>query len=397
MVTVNGLRAGLLTKTLNDDPRPLPPPNSIEVRQLDYHTDHMIVASWDVNIGWSAPSLQPYGPLPLPPAASSLNYATQCFEGLKLFRGRDGRLRLFRAIENCERLRRSASRVALPDFEAVELEKLIAALCSHEAPRWLPKDQGEGALYIRPTLLGTDTALATLRPRSAVLVVFLTVFPKITRSITGSDAQSKPAAAPRRLMKLLASEKDDVRAWPGGYGNTKVGANYGPTLSLQDHAKAQGYDQILWLFGSERYVTEAGASNFFIVLRLDEKTWQLATAPLGSGLILPGITRASVLELARERLQQEIGDAVRIDVAERQITMAEIIEAHAQGRIIEAFVSGTALFITPVGIIYTDGRDLEINCEPVDGILCSQLLKKWLLGIMNGTEEHEWVSLVDDY
>lgn len=391
------LDPSLLSKTITSDPRPLPSPTSPEVRLLEYHTDHMILVSWNSSTGWSSPSLQPFGPLPISPSASGLHYATQCFEGLKLFRGSDKRLRLFRAIDNCERMRSSAARVALPDFDASELEELIVALCAQEAPKWLPKDQGEGALYIRPTLIGTDPALATLRPRSALLYIFLTVFPKAIGSITGPEAPQKAAPPPRRSMKLLASDKEHNRAWPGGFGNAKVGANYGPTLSLQDQAKADGFDQILWLFGKERYVTEAGASNFFVVLRSDdEKVWQLTTAPLEERLILPGITRASILQLAQDGLLPALGDAIRIEVIERQFTVSELFEAHSQGKLIEAFVTGTALFVTPVGMIRLGGRDLEINCEPVNGIMLSHILKSRLINIMTGKEEHEWALPIDE-
>ncbi|CZT19026.1 related to branched-chain amino acid aminotransferase, cytosolic [Ramularia collo-cygni] len=390
------LDANLLQQSLTTNPRPLPSSSSLEVRTLEYHTDHMITVSWSVSIGWSTPSLQPYGPIPILPSASALNYATECFEGLKVFRGQDGRLRLFRAIDNCERMRSSAARVALPDFEPKELERLIVALCSLEAPKWLPKDDGEAALYVRPVLMGTDPALATLRPRSAILLIFLTVFPKAIGSITGPEQPQKVATPPRRSMKLLASGKEQSRAWPGGYGQHKLGANYGTTLVVQEQTKAQGFDQILWLFGSERFVTEAGASNFFIVLRAADKTWQLVTAPLEGGLILPGITRASVLQLARERLQETVGDGVRIDVVERDFTMSEVLEAHEKGNVVEAFVTGTALFVTPVGTIHFEGRDVEINCDPVDGVLCSQLVRGWLIGIMNGKEPHEWAPVVDE-
>ncbi|KAK4623641.1 Branched-chain-amino-acid aminotransferase, mitochondrial [Fulvia fulva] len=391
------LDASRLTRTLNDDPRSLPSPDDLAVRLLEYHTDHIIIASWNVSNGWSSPILQPYGPIPIPPAASGLHYATQSFEGLKLIRGADGRLRLFRPIENCERMRRSAAQVALPDFDALQLEKLIVALCAHEAPKWLPKDQGEGSLYIRPTLIGTDTALATLRPRSALLYIFLTVFPKLTSSITGHEASpQKVAAPPKRCMRLLASDQNQNRSWPGGYGNSKVGANYGPTLALQGEAKSRGYDQILWLFGPERHITEAGASNFFVVLRVNDTTWQLVTPPLDRGLILPGITRASVLQLARDLLPRAVGGVLRVDVVEREITMREIAKDHADGSIIEAFVSGTALFITSVGVICWDGRVFEINSEPVNGVSCSQIIKDILLDIMKGKVEHEWALLVDE-
>ncbi|KXT09854.1 hypothetical protein AC579_2085 [Pseudocercospora musae] len=381
------LDASLLETEWTTNPRPLPPSlSSPEVRLLEYHTDHMILVPWNVRTGWSTPSLQPYAPIPIPPSASTLHYATECFEGMKVYRGTDEQLRLFRARENCERMRRSASRVALPDFEAAELEKLIITLCAHEAPKWLPKGQGESALYIRPTLIGTDTALATIRPRSALLFIILAVFPRATIP-----------NPPRRVIKLLTSSNAHIRAWPGGFGNCKVGANYGPGLPLHDEAKAQGCDQILWLFGPERWVTEAGASNFFCVLKVDEKTWELVTPPLvddggGSGSILPGITRASILQLARERLQNAVSGAAveRVGISERKITMAELSEA----QIIEAFAVGTAVSVTSVSTIHHEGRDIEINCEPVNGVLCSQILKDWLVGIMNGKEPHEWTTLI---
>ncbi|CAK3945488.1 Branched-chain-amino-acid aminotransferase [Lecanosticta acicola] len=397
---LNRLDASLRTTTLTSDPRPLPSPDSPELRLLEYHTDHMITVSWNFRTGWSAPSLQPHGPIPIAPSASALQFATECFEGLKLFRGPDGNLRLFRAIDNCERMRRSAARVALPDFEAAELQKLIVALCALEAPKWLPKEKGEGVLYVRPTLLGTDAALATPRPRSAILVVFLTAFPNLSAPppspIGKLSAEGQNAILPgRRSMKLLASDNQQVRAWPGGFGNFKVGANYGPALMMQEQAKTQGFDQVLWLFGAERYITEAGSSNFFVVLRKDDgETWELVTAPLEQEVILPGIMRASILQLATERLQQAVADVVRIEVVERPLTVLELIGAHAQGKIVEAFVSGTALFITPVGVIRSEGRDLDINCEPVDGLLCSQILRNWLLSIMNGKEQHEWAQVV---
>ncbi|EME79473.1 uncharacterized protein MYCFIDRAFT_34861 [Pseudocercospora fijiensis CIRAD86] len=382
------LDSSLLSTEWTTTPRPLPSsPSSPEVRLLEYHTDHMILVPWNLRTGWSAPTLKPYGPIPIPPSASALHYATECFEGMKVHRGQDGRLRLFRPRENCERMRRSAARVALPDFEAAELEKLIIALCAHEAPKWLPKEGGESALYIRPTLIGTDAALATIRPRSAMLFIILAVFPRATIP-----------NPPRRVVKLLTSSNDQIRAWPGGFGNCKIGANYGPGLPLHDEAKLHGCDQILWLFGPNRLVTEAGASNFFCVLRLDEKTWELVTPPLvddgGSGLILPGVTRASILELARERLQDAVAGAVeRIEIAERKLTMTQLSESH----IIEAFAVGTAVSVTPVAAIRHEGRDIEINCEPVKGILCSQILKDWLVGIMNGKEDHhKWVAVIDE-
>ncbi|KAH9810130.1 Branched-chain-amino-acid aminotransferase [Teratosphaeria destructans] len=405
MMTSNSparLDASLLATELTSSPRPLPAsPRLPEVRLLQYHTDHMVIVTWDTSTGWSAPKIQPYGPISISPSASALHYATQCFEGLKLFRGQDDRLRLFRPIENCKRMRRSAARVTLPDFEAEELEKLIMALCTVEAPRWLPHSQGDGALYVRPVLFGTDGALATIRPRSAVLYIFLTVFPSLSTPILAApkvaaqlDQMQVQVPNRRVAMKLLASDRHQNRAWPGGFGDCKVGANYGPALPLQDEAKSQDMDQPLWLFGPERYITEAGASNFFVVLRsaAKEKMWQLVTPSLDDGLILPGVTRDSLLKLARDRLRDAVfrTSGVSVEVVERKISMAELIAAHEEEEVVEAFVSGTALGVTPVGSIRCDRRDLQLNFEPVDGVLCSALLRGWLLGIMNGSEVHDW-------
>ncbi|KAF2771252.1 branched-chain amino acid aminotransferase II [Teratosphaeria nubilosa] len=338
------LNASLLATELTSSPRPLPASPSLpEVRLLQYHTDHMITVTWDASTGWSAPKIQPYEPISISPSASALHYATQCFEGLKLFRGQDGHLRLFRPIENCKRMRRSAARVTLPDFEAEELEKLILALCTVEAPGWLPRSQGEGAFLSPPTL-------AALKPAAQ------------------QDQVQVQVPTRRVAMKLLASDKHQIRAWPGGFGDCKVGANYGPALPLQDEAKSQDIDQPLWLFGPER--------------------WQLVTPSLDDGLILPGVTRDSLLKLARDRLHDAVirTSGISVEVVERNVSMGELIAAHEEDKIVEAFVSGTALGVTPVGSIRSDGRDLQVNFEPVDGVLCSALLRGWLLGIMNGSE-----------
>ena len=146
-------------------------------------------------------------------------------------------------------------------------------------------------------------------------------------------------------LKLFASNPDSIRAWPGGFGWAKLGANYGPSLQSHGKAKAMGFDQILWLFGEDRQVTEAGASNFFIIWHNgDTGRLELVTAPLESQLILPGVTRRSVLELVRERLSEQfVGKLAPLQVAERTLTIAEIEKAAQEGRIVESFVSGTAV------------------------------------------------------
>lgn len=291
-------------------------------------TDHMIQCAWNVNTGWSTPSLVPYGPLNLPPTASALQYATTCFEGLKFYRGHDGSLRLFRPLLNCERMLKSATRISLPAFPPSELLKLILALVSTDGEKWLPKDRSGGFMYLRPSLIATDPSLAVQKPKEVLLFIVATAFPSF-------DEPLKPKAKPG--LELLASREDTIRAWPGGFGYAKVGANYGPSLVAQGEAKARGYDQILWLFGADSEVTEAGASNFFVVWKTKEGKTQLVTAPLGDKVILEGITRRSVLELVRERMGQEL------EVVERKYGIKEVKEAVDEGRMIEAFVSGTAV------------------------------------------------------
>lgn len=144
-------------------------------------------------------------------------------------------------------------------------------------------------------------------------------------------------------MKLLASQ-NGVRAWPGGFGFAKVGANYGPSLMANGEARARGYDQVLWLL--DGMVTEAGASNFFVVWRSREGRVQLVTAPLGDKIILDGVTRRSILQLARERLTGSKAPLEPVEIVERRFTMDDIVDAVEEGRMIEAFAAGTAVSLT---------------------------------------------------
>ncbi|KAB2575188.1 Branched-chain-amino-acid aminotransferase [Lasiodiplodia theobromae] len=162
------LDATHLTHTLTAHPRPVPSATAIASSPTTICTDHMILASWNHTTGWSAPALQPYAPLSLPPTASCLHYATTCFEGLKTYRGDDSRLRLFRLPRNCARLGRSAARVALPVPDPTALAALVRALLAVDAGRWLPADSascspysgdGDRFLYVRPTLIGTQAQI----------------------------------------------------------------------------------------------------------------------------------------------------------------------------------------------------------------------------------------------
>ena len=250
-------------------------------------------------------------------------------------------------------------------------------------------------------MIATDSTLGVQRPKEALLYVILACFPDMSKSLATpappalsghANGQSKHEASG---LKLLASNEDSIRAWPGGFGYAKVGANYGPSLVAQGEARARGFDQVLWLFGSDCHVTEAGASNFFVVWRNGDRL-ELVTAPLEERIILEGVTRASVLQLAKERLSKAYDGVEGVDVVERRFTMADIVSAHKEGRLVEAFAAGTAFFIAPIGLIHFRGKDLEVPMKSGESGEYARLIKEWLVDIMYGNETHEWGVMIEE-
>ncbi|RYP52678.1 hypothetical protein DL768_002234 [Monosporascus sp. mg162] len=374
---VKELDASKLIYTFTKEPRNVPPPGVHSIDDATVATDHMITVKWTAKSGWGTPELRPYGPLSLMPTASVLHYATECFEGLKAYRGFDGKLRLFRPDCNAQRMVMSSVRISLPSFPPEELEKLMIALMSVDGPKWLPRDRPGSFLYLRPTMIGTQSQLGVQAPSEALLYIIVTFMPVM---------DSPPGG-----MKLHTSPDDMVRAWVGGFGYAKVGANYGPSLLATAEARARGFGQILWLYGRDGECTEAGASNFFMVWKTKEGKTQLVTAPLDDRLILDGVTRRSVLQLLRERLADEV------EVVERKYTIKEVTEADSEGRIVEAFAAGTAFFICPVSLIHHRGRDIQIPMgKSGDGGSITLQVKTWIGDIMYGRAQHEWGVVVPE-
>ncbi|CAI6097376.1 unnamed protein product [Clonostachys chloroleuca] len=358
-------------------------------------TAHILTAKWTIAEGWAAPEIKRYGNIELPPTASVLHYATSCFEGMKAYRGFDNKLRLFRPWLNCARMRDSNERVSLPDFDPEELLKLISTFVATEGPRWLP-DTGS-TFYVRPAMVGSGSALGINRPGEALFFVFAALFP-----------QSRPGTI-NPGIRLITSQPSQIRAWPGGFGNTKVGANYGPAMTAQVRARQNECSQTLWLFGDSNIVTEAGASNFFVIWRRsDNKALELVTCSDETGVILNGITRRSVLEIARERLgsqdvaKQVSGDLDALDVIERPFSIDEVVKAHQEERLIEAFVSGTAMFISPVSQIIHEDKFIDFPTteneagQKVTVSKYAKTIKLWLEDIIYGREEHPWAFVVDE-
>lgn len=236
----------------------------------------------------------------------------------------------------------------------------------------LSMDQRGFSLYLRPTMIGTQKTLGVSPPGSAML--FVIASPVGPYYPTGFKAVS------------LEATDYAVRAWPGGAGDKKLGANYAPCIVPQREAMARGFQQNLWLFGEEEYVTEVGTMNMFVAIK-NKQTGQkeLLTAPL-DGTILEGVTRDSILALARERLVPE-GWAV----SERKFTMKELHEASTEGRLIEAFGSGTAAIVSPVRSIAWKGK--LVHCGLQDHEESGEIamrMKGWIESIQYGDEDHEW-------
>ena len=370
-------------------PKVVPDADDPNLIGLKASTDRMITATWTKKDGWTSPQAVPYGPISLLPSASALQYATQCFEGMKVFRGHDGRLRLFRPLYNCERMLKSATRITLPVFDPRELLKLIRKLCELEAPKWLPKGKPGSALYIRPTMIGSDSSLGFKVPDEAQLYIFMVYWPAPKPATVYGRAGSEAAT------RLLASSESAVRAWPGGTGAAKVGGNYGGALNEHALAKRNGYDQVLWLYGPDRQITEAGATNIFVMWRTPAGALQIITPPLDKdSLILAGNTRRSVIKLAREMFSVEtVEKELRCEVLETKVTMGAVEEAFREGRLMGSFVVGTAFWIQEVGEICYNGESITFNVGTTPHV---PLLRERMSEIMFGDRESEWVDIVQE-
>lgn len=314
----------------------------------------------------------------------------------RLYRGYDGELRVFRLLENCRRMADSASKISLPAPEPVQLLGLIKALCSVEGPRWLPRDTSRGKhLYVRPTLIAIDADLECKVPREALLYVVMTSWPAAPEFCPAPGSWKRPAG-----LRLWASPEECVRAWPGGSGNKKVGANYGPALEVHRVAQLQGFDQVLWLYGRKGLVTEAGGTNFFVIWRSKTGNLQLNTAPLESGLILPGVTRKSILSLASDRfaktneweLDGQTVSAEAVEVTEEDFTIHNLMDASDDHRLLAAFAVGTGYFVKEVVEIEFRGRRITISDDIVPH---PALLRKWLSDIMYGAEKNDWAEVIE--
>lgn len=361
------LRANDLTVTVSENPGSLPD----GLLRFGHHfSPHMFEVDWEDGVGWTSPRIVPFHDLTLCPSALVLHYALECFEGLKAFKGTDGKIRLFRPEKNMERMNRSLARLYLPTFDGDELLSCLKELLRIDAD-WVPDGDGQ-SMYIRPTAIATDPCLGVHAANFAKLFI-------ITSPVGTYWAEGF------RPIKLYANH-EEARAWPKGTGDQKVGGNYAPTIKPAVKAAQKGCHQVLWLHeqDGEQFVTEVGAMNIFFVLdRADGRGQELCTAPLTRGDILPGVTRLSVLELARQEMP-------KLTVSERDISMSELREAHAQGRLREAFGAGTAVLIAPVCSMVYRGEELHCVDGSTEAGPVSAALTSRLTDIMYGKVDHPW-------
>ncbi|WGM47393.1 Branched-chain-amino-acid aminotransferase [Brevundimonas sp. NIBR10] len=322
-------------------------------------TDHMATIRWTEADGWHDAQIGPRQPFQIDPAASVLHYAQEIFEGMKAYRSGNG-VTLFRPLENAARFARSAERLAMPVLPDDLFIGAIEALVRTEID-WIPEQEGS-SLYLRPFMFANEAFLGV---RAATEYMFCVI-------ASPASAYFKGGAKP---VKLWVSD-DYTRAAPGGTGAAKCGGNYASSLVAQQQAVAKGCDQVVFLDAAEhRWVEELGGMNMFFVF--DDGT--LRTPPLGT--ILPGITRASILTLARDR---------GMTVEEAPYDIDSWKADAASGRLTEAFACGTAAVVAAVGEIRWTGGEQAVG-GGVEGPVTTSLRAE-LTGIQRGErpDPHGW-------
>ncbi len=330
-----------------------------------FFTDHMFMMDYSREEGWHDARIVPFGPLQIHPACTALHYGSEIFEGLKAYRRADGKVQLFRPIENIRRMNNSAERLCLPQIpEDMALEVLTTFVKTEQD--WTPSANGT-SLYLRPFMFGNDETLGVHAVHHATFVIIA--------SPVGS--YYKEGINPVKIM----IESEDVRAVRGGTGYAKCGGNYAASNRAGERAEQKGYSQVLWLDGVERkYIEEVGAMN--VMFKIDGKI----VTPMLSGSILPGITRKSCIEVLKKE---------GYEVEERLLSIDELDEAMKNGKLEEAWGCGTAAVVSPIGeLCYKDVKYI-INDGKIGKV--TQSLYDTLTGIQWGSLEDcfGWTYAID--
>mgnify|MGYP001331193278 FL=1 len=347
--------------TLTKNPKTKPTDES----QLGFgriFTDHMFLMDYCADKGWHDPRIVPYGPIPLDPSAACFHYAQEIFEGMKAYRTAEGTIQLFRPQENFKRLNASCERLVIPKMDENLLMDSLKKLIKIDQD-WVPHEK-DTSLYIRPFIISNQTVLGVHPSTTYIYCVIL----------SPSGAYYKGGLNP---VKIYVETKY-VRAVKGGMGMVKTGGNYAASLVAQEEAAKEGYSQVLWLDGVERkYIEEVGAMNVFF------KIGDEIVTPALTGSILPGITRKSVLEVLR---------SWGMNVSERRLSVDELMQAAKDGRLEEAWGTGTAAVISPIGELKCNDTVAVINNNEIGPL--SQKLYDTLTDLQWGRTEDKfgWIE-----
>ena len=318
-------------------------------------TDHMFVMNYTEGKGWHDGRIVPYAPFELDPACMVFHYAQEIFEGMKAYRTADGTVQLFRPVENARRINASGERMCIPPIPEEDFVDAVKELVAVDE-EWVPHAPGT-SLYIRPFIIASDVALGVHASKTYIFCVIC--------SPSGSYY-----AGGMSPVKIYV-ENDDVRAVRGGTGFTKCGGNYAGSIRAAEKAEKAGYSQVLWLDGVERkYIEEVGAMN--VMFKIGGKV----VTPALNGTVLPGITRKSCIELIR---------SWGIEVEERLLSAEELFDAAEKGLLEEAWGTGTAAVVSPIGQMKWNDREVTVNGGEIGTI--TQKLYDELTGIQWGRVE----------
>lgn len=327
-------------------------------------TDHMFLMNYDREKGWHDPRIVPYAPFQIDPACMVLHYAQEVFEGMKAYRDEAGKIRLFRPEENFKRINSSSERMSIPPVDVDFCVEAVKQLVTLEKD-WVPSAPNT-SLYIRPFIFATDNHIGVHASHTYQFAIILSpVGPYYATGLAPVD---------------IMIEEEDVRAVRGGTGFTKCGGNYAGSLRAGEKAEEKGFSQVLWLDGVERkYIEEVGAMN--VLFKINGKI----VTPELNGSILPGITRKSCLQLLRDK---------GYEVEERRISVDELMAAARDGSLEEAFGSGTAAVVSPIGMLSYRGEKITVSGGKIGPV--TQELYDTLTGIQWGRIEdpYGWSQVV---
>lgn len=319
----------------------------------NHFTDHMFIMDYSTDNGWHKPRIQPYQPIVLDPAAKVFHYGQTIFEGLKAYKTDDGRVLLFRPHKNIQRMNRSNERLSVPELNVDVVIEALKQLISVDKD-WIPTAPST-SLYIRPFIIATQPQLGVAPSTHYQFIIIMSPV----------GAYYTEGVNPVKIFV----ESEYVRSVKGGVGEAKTAGNYAAGLKAQEIAKEKGYSQVLWLDGVHRkYIEEVGSMNVFFKLK------GVVHTPALNGSILDGVTRNSIIQLLKHW---------NIEVIERPITIEELYKASQNGELEEAFGTGTAAVISPIGelnwqddvLIINDGKTGELSKKLYDTLTGIQMGK----------------------